>query len=49
MIKAGFEAKEAHRVWVKMYRWQSVMRRPVWFVMNLKWFRVRGLVFLHNY
>jgi hypothetical protein len=42
MIKAGFDPKEAHRVWIKMNRWQSVMRRPVRFVMNLKWFRERG-------
>ena len=49
MIKAGFDPKEAHRVWLKMDRWQSVMRRPVRFVMNLKWFRERGLVFLHDY
>jgi len=49
MIKAGFDPKEAHRVWIKMNRWQSVMRRPVRFVMNLKWFRERGLVFLHDF
>jgi len=49
MIKAGFDPKEAHRVWIKMNRWQSVMRRPVRFVMNLKWFRERGLAFLHDY
>ena len=49
MIKSGFAPKEAHRVWIKMNRWQSVMRRPVRFVMNLNWFRERGLVFLHNF
>jgi hypothetical protein len=49
MIKAGFDPKEAHRVWLKMDRWQSVMRRPVRFVMNLNWFRERGLVFLHDF
>ncbi len=48
MIKVGFEPKEAYRVWIKMNRWQSVMRRPVRFVMNLNWFRERGLVFLHD-
>jgi len=48
MIKAGFDPHEAHRVWLKMNRWQSVMRRPVRFVMNLQWFRERGLVFLHD-
>ena len=49
MIKAGFDPKEAHRVWIKMNRWQSVMRRPVRFVMSLDWFRERGLVFLHDF
>jgi len=49
MIKVGCEPQEAHRVWLKMNRWQSVMRRPVWFVMNLQWFRGRGLVFLHDW
>jgi len=49
MIKAGFDPKEAHRVWIKMNRWQSVMRRPVRFVMNLGWFRERGLVFLNDF
>jgi len=48
MIQAGFDPQEAHRVWLKMNRWQSVMRRPVRFVMNLPWFRQRGLVFLHD-
>ncbi|MCP4289383.1 MAG: group II intron reverse transcriptase/maturase [Gammaproteobacteria bacterium] len=49
MIKAGFDPHDAHRVWIKMNRWQSVMRRPVRFVMNLEWFRERGLVFLHDF
>ncbi len=49
MIKAGFDPTQAHRVWIKMNRWQSVMRRPVRFVMNLEWFRERGLLFLHDY
>jgi len=49
MFKAGFDPKEAHRVWIKMNRWQSVMRQPVRFVMNLNWFRERGLVFLHDF
>lgn len=49
MIKAGYDPKEAHRVWIKMNRWQSVMRRPVRFVMNLNWFRERGLVFLQDF
>jgi len=49
MIKAGFDPKDARRTWIKMNRWQSVMRRPVRFVMNLDWFRERGLVFLHDF
>ena len=49
MIKAGFDPQGAHRVWLKMNRWQSVMRRPVRFVLNLDWFRARGLVFLHDF
>jgi hypothetical protein len=49
MIKAGFDPTEAHRVWIKMTRWQSVMRRPVRFVMKLDWFRERGLLFLHDF
>ncbi len=48
MIQAGCNPHEAHRVWLKMNRWQSVMRRPVRFVLNLNWFRARGLVFLHD-
>lgn len=49
MIRAGFDPNEAHRTWLKMNRWQSVMRPPVRFVMNLDWFRQRGLVFLHDH
>jgi len=49
MIKAGFDPQQVHRVWIRMNRWQSVMRRPVRFVMNLDWFRERGLVFLHDF
>ena len=49
MIKAGFAPQEAHRIWIKMNRWQSVMRRPVRFAMNLNWFREWGLVFLHDF
>ncbi len=49
MIQAGCNPHEAHRVWLKMNRWQSVMRRPVRFVMNLQWFRERGLLFLHDF
>jgi RNA-directed DNA polymerase len=49
MISSGFKPREAHRVWVRMNRWQSVHRRAVRFVMNLKWFRRQGLVFLNDF
>jgi group II intron reverse transcriptase/maturase len=48
MIKAGFDPHKAHRTWVRMNRWQSVMRKEVRFVMNLEWFRKLGLVFLYD-
>jgi len=48
MIKAGFAPDEAHRTWIKMSRGQSVMRPPVRFVMNLNWYRSKGLLFLHD-
>ena len=49
MINYGFEPQEAHRVWIRMNKWQSVHRRAVRFVMNLKWFRKQGLVFLNDF
>ena len=49
MINSGFKPQDAHRVWVKMNKWQSVHRRAVRFVMNLKWFRRQGLVFLNDF
>jgi group II intron reverse transcriptase/maturase len=49
MIRAGFKPQQAHRVWVKMNKWQSVERREVRFVMGLKWFRKQGLIFLHDF
>jgi len=49
MIKAGFDPHKAHRTWVRMNRWQSVMRKEVRFVMNLQWFRELGLVFLYDF
>jgi len=35
--------------WVKMNRWQSVNREEVKYVMGLNWFRMQGLVFLHDF
>lgn len=49
MIRAGFKPSEARRVWVKMNKWQSVDRKEVRFVLNLHWFRRRGLIFLHDF
>ncbi len=49
MIRAGYKPHEACRVWVKMNRWQSVMRKEVRFVMNLQWLRRQGLIFLHDF
>ena len=49
MIRAGFKPQQAHRVWVKMNKWQSMARREVRFVMDLKWFRRQGLIFLHDF
>jgi len=49
MIRAGYKLHEARRVWVKMNRWQSVMRKEVRFVMNLQWHRRQRLIFLHDF
>ena len=49
MIRVGYKPYEARRVWVKMNRWQSVMRKEVRFVMNLQWFRRQGMIFLHDF
>lgn len=49
MIKSGFKSQEAHRVWLKMNRWKSVSRKEVRFVLNRKWFRQQGLIFLHDF
>jgi len=49
MIRAGFDRERAQRTWVKMAKWQSVKRRVVRFVMNLEWFRKRGLLCLEAF
>jgi RNA-directed DNA polymerase len=49
MIQSGFKPQDAHRVWVKMNKWQSVHRRAVRFTLNLKWFRQHGLLFLNDF
>ncbi len=49
MIRARYPVEEAKRTWVKMNTWQSVARQPVRFVLNLEWFRRRGLLFLDDF
>jgi len=49
MIRAGFPVVNARRTWVKMSKWQSVTRPAVKFVLNLKWFRRQGLLFLDDF
>ena len=49
MIRAGYPVDEARRIWIQRNKWQSVMRRPVRFVLNLKWFRRQGLLFLDDF
>ena len=49
MIRSGYKSEEAHRVWIKMNKWQSVSRKEVRFVMGLEWFRSQGLIFLNDF
>jgi hypothetical protein len=49
LIRAGYAAKDARRVWVKMDKWQSVKRLPVRFVLSRTWFRRQGLLFLDDH
>jgi group II intron reverse transcriptase/maturase len=49
MIRAGIPIAESKRTWVKMDKWQSATRPVVKFVLNLKWFRRQGLIFLDDY
>jgi group II intron reverse transcriptase/maturase len=49
MIKSGFKPPQAHKVWIKMNKWQSVSRKEVRFVMNLEWFRMQGLISLNDF
>jgi len=49
LIRAGYKPPIAHRIWVKMNKWQSIDRKEVRFVLNLYWFRRRGLIFLHDF
>lgn len=49
MIRAGFPPDRSKRTWVRMRNWQSVHRREVRFVLNLKWFGRQGLLRLDNF
>ncbi len=49
MIRAGYPVDEAKRTWLRMNKWHSVARPPVRFVLNLDWFRRRGLLFLDDF
>jgi RNA-directed DNA polymerase len=49
MIRAGFQPQEARRTRVKMNRWQSVNRKEVRFVLDLRRFRKQGLFFPHDF
>ncbi len=42
IIREGYEHAKARRTLVKMTQWQSVKRRVVRFVMNLRWFSNQG-------
>jgi len=48
-IKAGLPPDRAQRTWVRMNKWQSVMRIEVRVVMNLEWFRKLDLLHLHDF
>jgi hypothetical protein len=48
MISSGFKPHEAHRVWIRMNKWQLVHRRAVSFVMTLKWFREQGHLWMET-
>ena len=49
MTRAGYKAIEANKTWIKMSKWQSVMRPQVRFVLNLKWFKQNGLITLESF
>ena len=49
MIRSGIKQEKAQSVWVRMSKWQSVMRKEVRIVLNNDWFRELGLIFLHDY
>lgn len=49
MVLAGYKPEEARKTWIKMSKWQSVMRPQVRFVLNLKWFKRLRLIALDSF
>ena len=49
MIAVGYREDYARGRWIRMNRWQSVMREEVRFVMDRKWFDKFGLITLQQY
>jgi RNA-directed DNA polymerase len=49
MIRQGWDPEKARSTWVKMNKWQSAKRRTVEFILNEKWFRRMGLIFLEDF
>ena len=49
MIRLGYSVEEARKTWIKMDKWQSVKRKVVKYVLNLKWFRRQRVLFLDDY
>ena len=49
MIRSGIKLEIAQNTWERMNKWQSVMRKEVRIVLNNKWFRQMGFIFLHDY
>jgi group II intron reverse transcriptase/maturase len=49
MVLVQYKPEEARKTWIKMSKWQSVMRPQVRFVLNLKWFKRLGLITLDNF
>ena len=49
MIRAGFPPDRSQKTWIRMRSWQSVHRPEVRFVLNLKSFCRKGLLFLDKF
>jgi RNA-directed DNA polymerase len=49
LARSGYKPPSKGKVWLKMSKWQSVMRPEVKHVLNLQWFRKMGLVILEDF